>query len=205
MPIRDQMLTPLNEGSGLGPAMAKLLPQQRAWVEAFIETGPRENATEAARRAGYGANSETEEKRQHTCQITGYRLRHNPDILAAIKEVSENRFGLAAARAVQVQIDIMDDSTAKASDRLKATESVLARAGMQIVNKSEVVRRDIPMDEKAMIRKIAQLARDQGLDPQKLLASRGYVIDAEFEVVSTTALTAPAEPAMSSAGLEDLL
>jgi phage terminase small subunit len=167
----QQMLTPLNDSSGLGPAMAKLSPQQRAWVEAFIETGPRENATEAARRAGYGSSSPTEEARQHACQITGHRLRHDADVLAAIREVSEDRFKLAAARAVQVQIDIMDDSTAKAGDRLKATESVLARAGMQIVNKSEIVRKDVPLDEKAIIRKIAMLAKEQGLDPQKLLAS----------------------------------
>lgn len=187
---------PIEDASGFGPAMGKLSPQQRAWVVAFLETGPQENATAAARAAGYGAESKTEEQRKQACQTTGHRLRHDPRVLDAIQELAKDRFRLVAHRATEELVLLLENNDPKI--KLKAIDMVLARTGLNAAQQIDVNHKhDIGgLDDKQMIRRIAQLAQDQGLDPIRLLGSRGVVIDAEFEVV---------EPAMSSAGLEDLL
>lgn len=205
-PLRLPAVAPVEDAEYFGPAMAKLSPQQRAWVLAFIKTGPAQNGTAACYAAGYGQDSPTEEQRNQACRTSGARLKRDPRILAAIKEVSEDAFKLAAYEATATQLEIMRDSSAKASDRLKATEAILARSGMQIVQKTEhdhVVRR-APEDEAALVKRIAQMATGLGMDPTKLLGQYGVVIDAEYEVVKTP-LTALPEPVPSAAGLEDLL
>lgn len=190
-------IAPIEDASGFGPAMKKLSPQQRAWVVAFLETGPQENATAAARASGYGAVSGTEEQRQQACQTTGHRLRHDPRILDAIQELAKERFRLVAHRATEELVKIMDGNDDKL--RIKAIDMILARTGLNAAQQIEVNHKhDVSaMDDKAMIRRIAQLAESQGMDPIKLLGSRGVIIDAEFEVIE--------QPEMSSAGLEDLL
>lgn len=166
---------------------------------AFLETGPQENATGAARAAGYGASSATEEQRQTACKTTGHRLRHDPRVLDAIQELAKDRFRIVAHRATEELVAMIDNNDPKV--KLKAIDMVLARTGLGAAQQIDVNHRhDVTgMDDKQMIRRIAQLAQDQGMDPIKLLGSRGVVIDAEFEVVQDK------EPAMSSAGLEDLL
>ncbi len=190
-------IRPIEDASGFGPAMRKLSPQQRAWVVAFLETGPQENATAAARAAGYGADSATEEQRQQACKTTGHRLRHDEKVLDAIQELAKERFRLVAHRATEELVLLMDSSDTKV--KIKAIDMILARTGLNAAQQIDVNHnhRVSDMDERAMIRRIAQLAESQGMDPIKLLGSRGVVIDAEFEIVK--------EPAMSSAGLEDLL
>jgi phage terminase small subunit len=177
--------------------MAKLSPQQRAWVIAFLETGPQENATAAARAAGYGKDSPTEEQRTQACKTSGHRLRHDERVLDAVQELAKERFRLVAHRATEELVKIMDGNDDKL--RIKAIDMILARSGLNAAQQIDVNHnhRVADMDDRAMIRRIAQLAESQGMDPIKLLGSRGVVIDAEFEVVE--------QPAMSSAGLEDLL
>jgi phage terminase small subunit len=194
-----QAIAPIEDASGFGPAMAKLSPQQRAWVVAFLETGPQENATAAARAAGYGASSATAEQRETACKTTGHRLRHDARVLDAIQELAKERFRLVAHRATEELVALIDNQDPKV--KLKAIDMILARTGLNAAQQIDVNHKHglADMDDKAMIRRIAQLAESQGLDPVKLLGSRGVVIDAEFEVVQD------AEPAMSSAGLEDLL
>lgn len=190
-------IRPIEDASGFGPAMARLSPQQRAWVVAFLETGPQENATAAARAAGYGASSATEEQRKQACQTTGHRLRHDEKVLDAIQELAKERFRLVAHRATEELVTLMDSTDAKV--KIKAIDMILARTGLNAAQQIDVNHKHgfADMDDKAMIRRIAQLAESQGMDPIRLLGSRGVVVDAEFEVVT--------EPAMSSEGLEDLL
>lgn len=191
-------IRPIDDASGFGPAMGKLLPQQRAWVVAFLETGPQENATAAARAAGYGSNSATPEQRETACKVAGYRLRHEPKVLDAIQELAKERFRLVAHRATEELVTLMDNTDPKV--KLKAIDMILARTGLGAAQQIDVNHnhRVVDMDDKQMIRRIAQLAESQGMDPIKLLGSRGVTIDAEFEVVE-------ADAPMSSAGLEDLL
>lgn len=198
-------IAPIEDAEHFGPAMAKLSPQQRAWVLAFLKTGAKQNATEAARAAGYGATSPNEERRTQACAVTGCRLKKDPRILAAIKEVSEDTFKLAAYEATATQLEIMRDSSAAPAARLKASEAILARSGMQIVNKTEVEHTHrTPDTEAALVKRIAKMASNLGIDPAKLLGSHGVVIDAEFEVVKP-GLTQEEDPVSSTEGLEDLL
>jgi hypothetical protein len=133
------------------------------------------------------------------CKTSGHRLRHDPRILDAIQELAKDRFRLVAHRATEELVRLLDSPDEKV--RIKAADMVLARTGLGAAQQIEVNHKHSigDLDDKAMIRRIAQLAEEQGMDPIKLLGSRGVAIDAEFEVVSE------AEPAMSSAGLEDLL
>jgi phage terminase small subunit len=190
----------ISDDQDMGPAMRKLLPQQRAWVVAFLETGPRENAAAAARAAQYGADSPTPEQADKAARVAGNRLRHDPKVLDAIHELAKDRFRLVAMRATEELVMLLKSEDPKV--KLKAIDMILARTGLNTVQEVNVKHsHDISvMDDKAMIRRIALLAQEQGMDPIKLLGSRGVVIDADFEVVDTAA-----EPAMSSAGLEDLL
>lgn len=206
-------IAPVEDASEFGPAMAKLLPQQRAWVMAFLATGHSQNATAAAKAAGYGANSATPERHLQTCQVTGYRLRHDPKIQEAIKELSKSKFKIAAHLATSELVLLLDNPDPKV--KLKAIDMVLARTGLGAAQEVNVNHNHsyADMDDKAMIRRIAQLAQDQGMDPIKLLGSRGVTIDAEFEVVEAEVDTveehAKSGPDVveeySSAGLEDLL
>lgn len=197
-------IAPIEDAADFGPAMGKLLPQQRAWVVAFLETGPRENATAAARAAGYGSGSATQEQADKAARVAGNRLRHDQTVLDAIHELAKERFRLAAHRATTELVKLMESNDEKV--KLKAIDMVLARTGLNAAQQIEVNHKhDLSaMDDKAMIRRIVALAQEQGMDPVKLLGARGVVLDAEFEIVDT-GLTAPSEPAMSSAGLEDLL
>lgn len=192
-------IPPIEDASSFGPAMGKLSPQQRAWVIAFLETGDKENGTAAARASGYGSESDTEDKRNWACRMAGSRLKRDPKVLEAVKELAKDRFRLVAHRATERVVQLLDSPDEKIA--LKAADMIMARSGLGASQEINVNHKhDLgDMDDKAMIRRIAQLAQDQGMDPVKLLGSRGVVIDAEFEVVETT------EPAMSSAGLEDLL
>lgn len=185
----------------MGPAFAALQPQQRAFVLAYVERAD-ENASAAARAAQYGRESPTPEQAKAAAKVSGYRLIHDKKILEAIKELAADKFRTAGYKAASVLMQIMDTPGHK--DQFKAAERVLAQVGMGLavqINHNHTH----TMDEKGQIQRVARLARELGLDPQVLLGSVGVnYVDAEFEVVSP-ALTALPEPAMSSAGLEDLL
>jgi hypothetical protein len=191
---------PIPTEIGMGEAMRQITPQQRAWVLAYVEAGD-ENATAAARRAQYGKDSHSPEAAKTTQKITGYRLSHEPKIIAAMRELAEDRFRIAGYRATQAMLELVKDPTHK--DHFRALERVLAQTGMGVVMQIEH-KHTHSLDEREIIKRIALLAQSQGMDPVKLLGSRGVTVDADFEVV-TERLTPPAEPAMSSEGLEDLL
>ena len=183
--------------------MRAIEAKQRAFVVAYCARDD-ENGTGAARAAGYGSGSPTVEQANGAAKTAAWRLLHDPKIQEAIKELAQDKFRIGTFKATAVMLEIMNDPTHK--DRFRAAERILAQNGMGVaveVNHNHKVN----LDEKGMIEKIARLAKDQGLDPRKLLGTVGVdYVDAEFEVVSDpNALTGPAEPAMSAAGLEDLL
>lgn len=196
---------PIPDNPSLGPAMRAIEAKQRAFVLAYVERAD-ENGTGAARAANYGGSSETPEQRQTAAKVAAWRLLHDPKIQAAIKELAEDKFRIATFKATAVLMEIMNDPTHK--DRFRAAERVLAQNGMGVaiqVNHNHVH----DLDEKGMIARIARLAKDQGLDPRRLLGTVGVeYVDAEFEDVTSAVgaeLTALPAPAMSAAGLEDLL
>jgi hypothetical protein len=105
--------------------------------------------------------------------------------------------------AVRVIEGLASNPKVKPETRLKAATELLNRSGLHSTTEHKVTVDRPDMDERQLVRRIAALAQEQGLDPSMLLGARGYVIDAEFEIVEKReALPAPAG---SSEGLEDLL
>lgn len=175
--------------SELGPEMRALVPKQRAFVYALVETGG--NPTQAAAAAGYGEDCPTLEKKQAACRAAGYTLAHHPKVLRAIKEEASKRLHSGALIAASALIEIVNDVSHK--NRLRAVEVLLDRAGLVVEQRSVI---DVNHNHRAdgeQVERIRQLAGNLGLDPRKLLGHAGVVVDAEFEEVG------------SSAGLEDLL
>jgi phage terminase small subunit len=187
---------PIPDEPGMPPAYAKISPMQRAWLHAYLDAGD-ENATAAARRAGYGKEG-TDAQKNQACKQAGYHNIHDADILEAIRELAHEKFRQAGYLATARLMELVKDPTHK--DHFKAIERVLAQNGMIAALQIEH-NHNVNVTEEDQIEKVKQLAARLGIDPRTLLGS-AYT-DAEF--VEVKVLTAPEEPAMSSAGLEDLL
>lgn len=187
---------PIKDDPQHGPAFAKLSPQQRAFVMAYLETGAR-SASEAARLAGYAAGGQ-----EQSVRAAGHRLLQRDDVLAAIRELADRKVKTGAYVAMAVLLEIAQDASHK--DRYKAAVEIANRSGMIVAQKVEHEHSVTP-DAKEVIAQIRALGKELGLNETKLLGAAGYT-DAEFTVVKDQPLlTAPEDPAMSSAGLEDLL
>lgn len=186
-------LTIIVDPGTLGPAMQQLNPMQRAFVFALVESGG--NASRAAAAAGYGQNSETKEQRSMAQRYAGWRLTHDENVLAAIKEEAEKRLHSGALIAASALLEMVVDPTSKW--RYKAAVELLNRSGLIVATEHKVTVNHTTSDA-AMVKRIEELANGLGLDPKKLLGSAGIdIIDAEFTEV---------EPAKNStAGLEDML
>jgi phage terminase small subunit len=171
----------------LGPAMRALTPLQQQFVMALIQSGC--SQTKAAELAGYKGGPDV-------WKVRGYELAHDPRVQRAMHEEALKRIRSTAPMAIRVLETLAGNAKVKPETRLKAATELLNRSGLHPTSE-HIVTVDRPeMDQRELVRRIAALAKEQGLDPIKLLGSRGVVIDAEFEIV---------EPAASSAGLEDLL
>jgi phage terminase small subunit len=159
-----------------GPAMLRLNDRQRAFVTAMLDFGGRDN-TKAAEAAGYSADN------RNSLRRIAYRLAHDPNIQEAIREEGTNRLNSATIMAVNTLLDIADDPSTEKKDRLKAVEMIMNRTGLHATteHKVAVTRTDLTGD--AMIARITQLAKSQGLDPQKLLGRAAPAQDAEFTEV----------------------
>lgn len=177
------------------PAMLALNPQQRAFVLAHVALGG-EDATKAARAAGYGGDNPTSVK------VQAYRLTHSPKVRLAIKEIAESKIHAQAAYGAQVLVEIARDPTHK--DRYKAATEIMNRSGMMVVQKVEHDHIHRAEDDAEKVRRIVLFAQQMGMDPRKLLGGakelQGVTLDAQFEIVDTEV-----EPSGSAEGLEDLL
>lgn len=176
---------PVVETRGLGPAMLAILPQQRAFVYALVETGGQDN-TKAAALAGYGGTP-------GSTRVQAHRLAHDPKVLDAIREVADERLRSGAILGAEVLIEIAKDPTHK--DRFRSAVELMNRAGMLVATRIEhrVVHQH---DDAALIARVQELAKTLDMDPKLLLGSAGVITDAEFEVV------APQPPAAAAASNE---
>ena len=177
MPIHDvSKINPLIDvplDYECGPAMLALNDRQRAFVTAMLDFGGRDN-TKAARAAGY-----EDLPGSSTIRVTAHRLAHDPRIQEAIREEAEKRLKTGAIMAVNTLLDIADDATTEKKDRLKAIEMIMNRTGLHATSEQKVTVTRTDMTGDAMIARITQLAKSQGLDPQKLLGHMAPV-EAEF-------------------------
>lgn len=173
--------------------MRALLPKQRAFVYALVETGG--NQSQAAYAAGYGEESPNEEKRKAACRVRGHQLASDTKVLEAIKEEAQKRLNSAAMIAASALLEIVLDPQHKS--RLRAIEVLLDRSGLVVEQKLNVHHTHSSSNED-LIEKTIKLAALLNVDARPLLKRAGVaedVIDAHFTVV----------PTPTAAGLEDLL
>ena len=155
----------------LGPAMRELTLPQQAFVMAYAENGGI-NAAEAAKRAGYGINGETQANAAN-------RLLKRPDILSALREVADSRLKSGAILAASVLVEILQDKFSK--DRYKAAIEVLNRAGLVVEGVSRVIVEDHRTPEEVE-RRVRDLAERIGIDPDRLLG-RSILENVDYTVV----------------------
>lgn len=149
--------------------MSCLSDQQRAFVIAMIATNVKPSQAEAcAAAAGY--------KNAH---VSGWQLMRNARVLAALKEEAGKRLIGGALVGVNVMIEIAMSAGHK--DQYKAAKDLAHLNGFITEQKIKV--EHVGVDQREVIEDITKLARELGLDPQRLLGQAGVVIDAEFELV----------------------
>lgn len=179
--------------SALGPAMRNLpTDRQRLFVIAMLETGGR-NISDAARLAGYTDNG------KGPIRVLASRLAHDEKILAAMSEESTRRLMSGQILAVSTVLSIMDNGAAKDSDRLKAAEMLMNRTGMHATSEHKVTTTDTSRTDDEVMERIKFLAKNLGLDPQKLAREHGIEI---IDVTPSKVLEAPQDSCYD--GLEDL-
>lgn len=109
--------------------------QQRLFVEEFLKLR-RKNQTQAAKNAGYKANSAQQQSSQ---------LMRNPrvmDYLAIREEELEqglrDDFFFDALKAREVMFEVMNDPDAHNKDKLTAAKDFLDRAGYKAMDRSQI-------------------------------------------------------------------
>lgn len=200
-------VAPIYETKGLGRAMRKITPQQRAFVVAFVETGGR-NATAAARAAGYAPGNPEAQR------VTAYRLTHDEKVLDAIREQANKQIQSSILIGTQALVEIAQEVSHK--DRLKAAVELVNRGGLLLATQHNVnvnVRDDRNAGE--MVARIEAMAKSLGLDAGALLGAAvgrprlpapEEALDAEFEVVDDGPVETAEDPTGwdGTEGLEDL-
>lgn len=183
MDIARTAIISVPEKIAVGPAMSQLTDNQQNYVWALVETGGDE--PRAADLAGYGGTTGSRDVALH-------RLRHNPKVLAAIKEVAEAEIKSLAFLGAKALREIVNDPGHK--DRLKAADMVLNRSGLLVIQETKVMVEHKNPDIASTVARVRALALGMGMDPKLLLLQAGVpmdIIDAEFEEIKQ--LPAPEE------------
>lgn len=187
-PVNGTISVPVPSGDKLGPCMAQLNENQRAFVVGWFHFGDKHKAAEAA---GYSTiNYNT------LCQGV-YKLWHNPKVQAAIQEYARTQMSSLVPGALAVYEEILRDPGHK--DHAKVATEIFNRTGFHAM--TEVLRTDRvdPNDRMAQIERITKLAQKLGIDPKSLLGTAADVIEGDFKVAEDVSAE------RSDAGLEDLL
>lgn len=172
----------LPQHTKLGPSMRALAnDQQRLFVCALLELGDADYRR-AALAAGYTSNSDT------SLYQTAMRLAHDEKVQDAIFEESKRRLqtGLILATNAVLKIVKGEGPTGQpvaARDQLRAAEMIFNRCGLPAETKGEVVHKHVDATDAERLQNVVRMAKELGIDPKKLLGSRGIVIDAEFTEV----------------------
>lgn len=176
----------------LGPAMLACTPGQQRFVVAWMDMGGDDKvARQAASMAGYGGT-------EQALGVATFRLRHNPLVLAAMREMADRMLRSGAVLGAAALKEIARDALHK--DRFKASVELLNRAGLLVETQHRLV---IQNDTRttAQIRHDVEEAFKRLYPPgTPMPAQLMPPVDAEFVEVSK-----PKEPVLSSEGLEDIL
>lgn len=157
-----------------GPSMLALTEPQRQFVLHYCNTGGI-NAAEAARRAGYGDNSNSQ-------AVIASRMLRQPRILAALREVADRRLKAGAIMAASAVVEIAQDPLHR--DRFKAATELLNRAGLVVEGISRVIVEDHRTVEE-IERRVRDLAERLGIDPEKLLG-QSQIIKGDYTDLDST-------------------
>lgn len=152
--------------------MQALSPKQRAFCLAYV-TQTNASASEAARLAGYMDNGGG-----GSVRVTGYRLAHNPKVLAAIREVVVAR----VSSNLPVYINALDRVAANDmhKDQVRAIDMLLNRGGLPDITERNV-NVSVTLTTAQKNAEIRRMAEELGLDADMLL---GHVTDVEFDDVT---------------------
>lgn len=143
--------------------------RMRRFVIAMLES-PTSNYTACAYRAGYTGGDEV-------MRQTGCRLAHDERILAAIQEEARGRMASGAIYAVSRLLELIADPKVSAANQLRGIEMLLNRVGLHAkIETTQNINHNILTDD-SMIKRIAALAGQLGLNPTALLGSAGVVLD----------------------------
>lgn len=175
--------------------MEALNLRQKQFVLALLATGGK-NQSEAARIAGYahanvvGSRLANQANVQAALAEEAVRIQmvvegddaRDPAVIAAIGEEAANRIRSAAILGASALFEIAADPLHK--DRLKAAEALLDRADvLRVEHNQKITVEHVSTSTNEKIARIVDLAKKQGIDPQRLLGDYGVVIDADFKVV----------------------
>ena len=189
-------LVELTARESWGPRMAALATdRQRAFVVAMVDYGGLSHA-KAAVAAGYGDSP------GGSANSTAARLLRDERVLAAIRELADQRLRAGTLMAVRVLMEQMADPTCDPKVRQGAAKTLLDRTGLHAVSEVKKVH-EHSLNTKDAVQKIVNLSAKLGIDPRKLLGAKGIVVDAEFEeILAPERMPVPA--ACDMTGLEDL-
>ena len=162
-----------------GPRMRALTEKQRAFVLALLEIpigkNGKGNHTEAARMAGYSGES------VQSLRVQAYRLAHDENIQAAIKEVALGTMSSEAINLVGVLLQIAyGELPATASEKMKAIAMVFNRTGIPETTQHFVkVEHNINNDD--ALERLYRFSKILGIDPKTVLGTMGLeVVEGEF-------------------------
>lgn len=166
--------------AGFGPAMLALTERQQRFVLACLMTG-RDNNAEHARMAGYIGTPAT-------IAVTGFRVAHDPKVLAAMLEEATKRMHsgvlLATSRLMHLAANAKEEK-----DQLKAISMILNRAGLHEKTEHKLTVKH-ETNEAEMLKQIERMAEFLGVDPKKLTGNVA-ILDGEFKVIEPKQVEAP--------------
>lgn len=186
-------------------AIDDLTPLQQEWVKRMIEVG---NSLDAARLAGYGAESATRETKDSACRAAAFANERNPKIIEALREEAGIMLDVGVIIGAKTLVTIAQDPAHK--DQYKAAVRLAELGGFQVVAKQEINVNHTNSDQATLLARANEIIARLGLAPEQAQALLGRyapaidpngrtlaAVDAEFTVVQD----APA----STKGLEDIL
>jgi phage terminase small subunit len=150
--------------------MTNTTQQQKDFAVQMVLTGG--NGAEAARRAGFAADSAAQ---------AAYRLMRLPHVQATVRMEQERVLkGHMASKALYVLEQIMDDENAPAGARVDAAKTVLDRAGLPAVRQPEPIVLEKPLGQMSVQELEAFIAagREKLRDMQAIPA---FVVEADNE------------------------
>jgi len=162
----------------LGPAMQALNPMQRAFVIGKVLAGLTD--VEAARQAGYVDP-----------HANATRVAHTLVVQDAILEQSRALMRSQGPKSIHCLVEIRDDKTNNAKDRMKASVELLNRSGFHQISEHHVHEHRHASDAEAD-RRILALAAELGLSPDQ--AKLMLVAPADFEQNAEGVYEIPPQP-----------